>query len=146
MPHKKGKPKNPIIPRDISTPKTPRYLGIPNLEGSHMAWRFSNADINGPYSCGSFDLTDFQLLWDKLRSFERMNIAQLRSQGSYHALEPVKASRDAKSRLRALQLDDVTMLHSFRIQRKCRLWCMQHENIMSILWWDRNHKVYLVEK
>ncbi len=138
---KQNKEKKPVFGNPPSPKKIPSYLGSPNIENRYLAWRFSSADINGPYSCGSFNLMDHQLLWDKLRSFENMNIAELRNQGSYHPIEPWKTEREAKNRLQVLQLDDLTMLHSFRIQGKLRLWCMLHENIMSILWWDRKHAV-----
>jgi hypothetical protein len=144
--HKPNRPKKPIIPGQISTHKVPRYLGIPNIEEGHLAWRFSNADITGPYSCGTFSYADFQLLWDKLRSYEKMNVAKLREANSFHPMAVVNVSRDAKLRLQLLQLDDIDRLYSFHITSACRLWCMKHSNILSILWWDTEHKVYPVSK
>ena len=146
VPRNQSKSKTPQYTYSPSPSKTPGYLGLPNIENRHLAWRFSSADINGPYSCGSFTLDDHRLLWERLREFEGMNIASLRKQGSYHPLDPANAEREAKHRLQELRLDDLTMLHSFRIQGKLRLWCMQHENIMSILWWDRDHAVCLSRK
>ena len=132
--------KTPALP-DLPTPKVPSWLGLPNLEQQYLAWRFSHADIGGPYSCAVFGKKDLQLLWDRLRAFEKMNVAKLRDQGSYHSPATTSISREAKQRLSELSLDDIDVLHSFPITGPCRLWCMKHQNIMCVLWWDRNHGV-----
>jgi hypothetical protein len=146
--HRQKGPKRLVVPDVLPTHKevSPRYLGAPNIEDGHLAWRFSKADTNGPYSCGTFSHADFKMLWDKLRSFEQMNIAQLRAAKSYHPLAVVNASKSAKERLQHLQLDDVETLYSFHISNTCRLWCMRFINILSILWWDKKHDVYPVDK
>lgn len=142
MRSKRSKPvKRTVLLPHLPTPKVPSWLGIPNLENQHLAWRFSNADISGPYSCALFNLKDFQLLWDRLRTFETMNVAKLRDQGSYHSPAIANISKEAKNRLSELGHDDIDKLHSFRITGPCRLWCMKHLNIMCVLWWDRNHEV-----
>jgi hypothetical protein len=147
MPSRKSKSikKTISLPR-LATPKVPSWLGLPNLENQYLAWRFSNADIGGPYSCTAFDLKEFQLLWDRLREFEIMNVEQWRKQGSYHSPAITNISREAKKRLRELRFDDIDVIHSFHITGLCRLWCMKHQNIMCVLWWDRKHEVYSVGK
>ena len=147
MPRERRKqPKKPILPSGIKTPKILAYLGNPNLEGRHLSWRFSGADIDGPFSCGQFVHDDFKLLWDKLRAFEKMNVAQLRQAKSLHGVPTVNISQKAKVRLEEIKLDDIDIIYGFHIMGLCRLWCMKHENILSVLWWDRNHEVYPVGK
>ncbi len=152
MPRERHKqPKKPILPSGIQTPKIPVYLGNPNLEGRHLSWRLSSADIDGPFSCSQFSCSqfahdDFKLLWDKLRAFEKMNAAQLRQAQSFHGVPTVNISRKAKTRLEEIKLDDIDIIYGFHIMGLCRLWCMKHENILSVLWWDRNHEVYPVGK
>jgi hypothetical protein len=146
MASKQSKSKKSIQLGDASSPKTPRYLGAPNLSNLHIGWRFSHADINGPYTCGGFTFSDFQLLWDRLRSFEKMNFAQLQDAGSLHDHPTIQISKDAKDRLQGMRLDDIDTLYSFHIQGDLRLWCMKYENLLCILWWDRNHRVYPVPK
>jgi len=138
--------KKPILQSGIKTPKIPVYLGTPNLEGRHLSWRLSSADIDGPFSCGQFTHDDFKLLWDKLRAFEKMNVAQFRAAQSFHKVPTVNISRKAKTRLEEKRLDDIDIIYSFHIMGLCRLWCIRHENILSILWWDRKHEVYPVAK
>jgi len=147
VPRKRRKqPKKPIIPSSIRTSKIPVYLGSPYLEGRPLTWRLSSADIDGPFSCGKFTYDDFKLLWDKLRAFETMSIAQLRQAQSFHSVPTASISREAKVRLEERRLDDVDVIYGFHIMGTCRLWCMKHENILSVLWWDRNHEVYPVKK
>lgn len=75
-----------------------------------------------------------------------MNVAQLRSAESYHKYPISRLSKLAKERLQTIRLDDVDVLYSFHITGPCRLWCMKHDNLMCVLWWDRHHEVYPVEK
>jgi hypothetical protein len=155
---RKSKSKTVKIPSDISTSKTPktypiigltktpRWLGMPNIENIYMSWRFSKADLGGPYHCCNFSHDDYKLIWDRLRAFEGMNIDAFKRDGSLHDITPDKLSPDAQNRLNELQLDDVDTVYSFHIKGKCRLWCIRHLNIFCILWWDREHKAYLVPK
>lgn len=146
MPNKQRRVKQPIVPDNLLTPKIPRYLGIPTLEGRHLAWRFSNADLDGPFKCGSFTHDEFTQLWERLRAFEKMNIAQLRRAESFHKIPTPSLSQKAKRRLKEILLDDIDVLYSFHITGPCRLLCMRHENILSILWWDKNHEAYPTPK
>jgi hypothetical protein len=142
----KYKSKQPVIGTTPVSSKTPVYLGSPNLEDRHLAWRFSTADLDGDFACGAFDLGDFQDLWNRLRAFEGMNIAKLRDDGSFHDIPTIKLEKSAKERLQQIKLDDVDKLYSFHIKGACRLWCMKYENIFCVLWWDRHHGAYRVSK
>lgn len=141
---KKGK--QPVLPRNLRTPKIPHWLGSPNIETQHLAWRFSNADLAGPFHCCDFSLTDFRNMWDRLRAFEGMNYSALKRAKSLHEIPVSQMSKDAKERLKSLELDDIETMYSFHIDGPCRMWCMKHQNIFSILWWDRDHGVYIVRK
>ncbi len=66
--------------------------------------------------------------------------------GSLHNPAIDELSPVAKDRLQELKLDDLDCLYSFRVNSTCRLWCIKYENIFSILWWDKKHKVNPVAK
>lgn len=142
--HKKSK--KPVLPSGIHTHKTLPYLGEPTLDGRHLCWRFSSADIDGPFSCGQFTHDDFAQFWARLRAFELMNISQLKQAQSLHGVPCANISKIAKERLQEINKDDLDIIYGFHIAGECRLWCMKHENILSVLWWDRNHEVYPVRK
>lgn len=138
--------KEPKVSSSVSVSKTPRWIGPTNIENTHLAWRFSKADLNGPYHCGALSHEDFRQLWDRLRSFEGKNAEELHANGSLHEVSIENISREAKQRISELKYDDIDSIHSFRIDGKCRLWCMKYQNIFCILWWDKDHEVYPVEK
>ena len=71
-----------------------------------------------------------------------MDASQLKEAASNHSTPLSKMSPEAKKRLRELQLDDQDKLWSFRITQQRRFWCIKHENIYALLWWDPLHKVY----
>ena len=85
-------------------------------------------------------------VWDRMSSFEGMSVAQLNTQGSHHRVTVSSLSKTAKARLRELQLEDLGELWSFRITSAKRFWCIKHENVYALLWWDPNHKVYPVPR
>jgi hypothetical protein len=143
---KKAKHKIPFISQEISTPKRPHYLGLPNIEDRHIAWRFSKADLGGPYTCNGFSYGDFQQLWNRLRAFEKMNVSEMQRAGSFHFMPLAKMTREDRQRLSGIELDDIDGLYSFHIDGPCRMWCTKVENILVLVWWDRNHGVCPVVK
>lgn len=147
MGQKRRNIKKPIISTNLTTrKKLPSYLGPPNLENRHLAWRFSSADLDGPYSCAKFTYGDFVQLWNRLRAFETKNPDELRRTGSFHIIPIPDFCKEAKDRLMEINLDDLEELYSFRMDGACRLFCMKHENLFCILWWDNDHKACQVEK
>ena len=75
-----------------------------------------------------------------------MTVSQLHNAGSHHSVSQQSLSAEAKQRLRDIRLDDLDTLWSFRMSGAGRFWCLKHENIYSLLWWDPNHEVYPVSK
>jgi len=102
--------------------------------------------MTGCFSCADLCLEEHKQLWNRLREFEAKNVAQLRDAGSYHPKPTNELGSEYKSRLQEMQLDDIEELYSFRIDGACRLWCIKYENIFSLLWWDKEHKVAPVTK
>ncbi len=129
-------PQNPQTAR-----KTAIYLGPANIENYYISWRFSKADIGGPYACNDFSHNDFQQLWERLRAFENMNTEQLRDNGSFHPKPVDELTREQKERLQQIELDDIDEIYSFRITGKCRMWCIKYGSILLLLWWDRDHDI-----
>jgi hypothetical protein len=144
---RRNKPKKPILLSGIHTPKkVPPYPGVLALDGRPLCWRFRNADIGGPFSCGQFTYDDFRQFWDRLRAFEGMNPSELKQAQCLHGVPCTNISKEAKTRLEEIKKDDLDIIYGFHIMGECRLWCIKHENILSVLWWDRRHEVYPVGK
>jgi hypothetical protein len=143
---KKQRKKEPAISGDIPPPrKLPSYLGAPTVENKHLTWRFSRADLGGPFSCAHLSCDDLKQLWDKLRTFETKNAAELISTGS-HPIPCCELEKEARDRLMEIHLDDLEEVYSFRMEGACRLFCMRYENMFCVLWWDAKHKACRSEK
>ena len=129
-------------PKDILKQPKRDVLGPATVEGRHLVWRFSRRDKDGPFSWGAISAEDTRRVWARLAEFEKMDASQLKEAASNHSAPSSEVSQEAKKRLRELQLDDQENLWSFRITQQRRFWCIKHENIYALLWWDPCHKVY----
>lgn len=81
----------------------------------------------------------------KLREFETLkHDSGIKNYLSVVALD--KIVPEAFKRLRDIKKDDADSLHGWHIQGKQRLWCIEHEGTMCVLWWDPEHQVYPTPK
>jgi len=135
-------------PKTVETPgpsKVPTWASRPTLEGSPLVWLFINADVTGPYPPSTtWDSTARRVMIDKLPVFERMDTSSFL--GICHRHPTRGLDREAVQRLRKIKLDDMELLYSLPMSGIGRLWCMKHTNMMSVLWWDPEHKVFPVSK
>ena len=65
---------------------------------------------------------------------------------SNHPMPVDKICKEAQRRLEQIHLDDYETLYQLQIEGIERLWGIRDENVLNILWWDPEHKVYPVEK
>jgi hypothetical protein len=108
-----------------------------------LSWRFSSADKEGQWPWERHPET-LQQIMDKLPDFERLlRLSDIRRMR--HSPRITALCKDAQGRLKELQQDDVEHLHSWRVGSAERLWCVERDGIMHVLWWDPNHEVYPVE-
>ena len=128
------------------TKQTKEILGITAIEDKHLAWRFNKSDHGGPFSCDKMSATDRKDVWNRMSQFEQMTAGDLKNADSNHGVAPQRMSKEARDRLRELQLDDQEKFWAFHINNKRRFWCIKYENIYALLWWDPEHKVYLTPK
>lgn len=131
------------IPKQASQPspsKQPKSKD-PEIEGSPLAWRFSGADLAGPFSWAALAHGEpFKEVIERLHEFEKMNWEQIVKTGS-HPVEIWRCEKPARDRLTEISQDDIDELMSFRITATRRIWCIQDRNIMRVLWWDPDHEV-----
>jgi hypothetical protein len=113
----------------------------PAISGLPLAWRFSGCDRAGPFAWTKLPHGErFKEVIDRLHEFEKMNWDQILSTGS-HPIDIGDCKKSAKDRLAEIKQDDIDALMSFRIAGKKRVWCIQDQNIMRVLWWDPEHAV-----
>ena len=119
--------------------KRPKFLGTPALE-SRAAWRLSGADQGGPFSWANIPDAQRSGVWARMAEFEKMTPDQLRRTGS-HRVAQSRMAKEAKERLRRIEMDDLEELWSFRVTGRQRFWRAKRENVYSLLWWDPDHRV-----
>jgi hypothetical protein len=129
-------------PAPIKRPKSKD----PEIEGRPLAWRFSGCDRGGPFSWDGLTHGEpFKEVVERMHQFEKMNWQEIIGTGS-HPIEVYRCEKLARDRLIEIQQDDVDELMSFRIAAQKRVWCIQDQNIMRVLWWDPEHQVCPSEK
>ena len=126
-----------------------------SLEDSTPCWDFRLMD-HSHSGAWDWDLTPEEhdqflaFLRDMQRSTWR-EIGQMTYNGaggyrknSNHAMKAEVICEEAKSRLDKLGIGDQESLYRFRLGSSLRIWgafiAARHE--FSVLWWDRDHKVY----
>lgn len=130
-------PKHKQNPEPVKRPRSKD----PEIHGRPLAWRFSGCDRDGPFSWDTLSHGEpFREVIERLHEFEKMNWDGIIDTGS-HPIEVYKCEKAARDRLVEIKQDDVDELMSFRIAAKKRVWCIQDQNIMRVLWWDPGHDV-----
>lgn len=125
--------------------KTTR-VSDPEIEGRPLAWRFSSADGDGPFTWRALSCpSKYRSVVERLHEFETKRWEEIVGAGC-HTIERQQLCKEAQDRLKAIERDDIDDLMSFRIAGAERVWAIRRQNIMHILWWDPTHKVYPTEK
>jgi hypothetical protein len=124
-----------------------RRTGLPGVDTTHErpCWRFSHVDHEGLWGFDNVDSKTLCHILRKLRDFESMTLAQI----FYSGGEPGKEydvwaipSPDAKARLDAIQLADMTKIHRLRLTGTERLYGFLDGNVFHVVWWDPRHEVW----
>ena len=137
--------KRPKVQETPQPTKTPKW-NDPSIGGFPLAWRFSICDREGPYNWAILESsTEFMRVVGRLAEFETKSWDQICDAGC-HSIECHRMEKPARDRLSDIGQDDVDELMSYRIAGSQRVWCIQDQNIMRILWWDPDHQVYRTEK
>ncbi|MDO8282710.1 MAG: hypothetical protein Q7U10_08860 [Thermodesulfovibrionia bacterium] len=155
------RPKWQIQPSTAKTPnrvETPSGKKTPTIDYAHSpesinqkrpVWRMGMIDFEGQWGWGNLNSADaFKTIQNRLKSFETMTWGEIAtkriSKGSpqNHFMPVSKICKDARDRLKELNLDDLDELYSLRFAARERLWGIRQAEILYILWWDHNHSVF----
>ena len=82
----------------------------------------------------------------KLKNFETQTWQEIEKTGNNHFIKRSDIVTEARKRLRELCLEDIDELYSLRLSGKGRIWGIREREILKVLWWDPEHKVYPVSK
>lgn len=140
-----GKTKRPKVKEEPTPEKIPKFKD-PLIGDFPLAWRFSACDKGGPFSWAVLEgASDLNNVLARMSEFEKMNWNEIIS-AKCHPIECNRLEKEARDRLVEISQDDLDELMSFRITGENRVWCIKHDHIMRVLWWDPDHKVYKTER
>lgn len=79
----------------------------------------------------------------KLAGFENSTWSDLLVKGKKqnHSIPVDKLEKDARDRLVVLRLDDIDQLISLHLTGTERIFGIQHDIALTLLWWDPHHRV-----
>jgi hypothetical protein len=101
--------------------------------------------VQGRWTWKPLPAGTLQQIIDKLPDFERLR-SKTDINKMLHPIPLARLCKDARDRLKELQQDDTEHLQSWRITQLERLWCVERDGVMCVLWWDPNHEVCPVSK
>jgi hypothetical protein len=162
----KKKPKNKQFKKSIKTPKSefrPHHLKkIPLIEKSKEpesskqkkpVWRFGLIDFKDKWGWEKISAFDtIKQIQQKIKHLETMTWGEIENKTikkgtqQSHFMPVDKICLDAQKRLQDINLDDLDVIYSLRVNGKKRIWGKRDNEILYIIWWDPKHTVKPVQK
>lgn len=146
--HRQGSGVPKWVPPDAGAPpreKSPRSLNHDHDDINRRCpvWRFEDHDGEWPSGYHNLQSEGYRDIFAKLASFETQTVGELWGpQTNNHQYDVAELPPEAAKRLRDIQRDDETLLHSLRLTGKFRLIGILRENIYYLLWVDPEHQAW----
>lgn len=149
--------KEPKHNKHFKTEKEPRSIEEPaKYKDMNISWQLGILDIESNWGLRNHgnlnNFFEYELL-PKLKSFESMSWNDLEKQthgkngkSKHHSIEVSKIIKDAQKRLQELKFDDIDELFSLRLDGKFRIWGIRKFGFLQILWIDKNHEIYQINR
>jgi hypothetical protein len=147
--------KKPKFDKGIEPDSAKRPVVDPALKGNAWPhkplWKLGKLDLDGRWGWRAISPAELEQVLQRIRSFESMTWAEIerktgRSGSHCHAMEPDRLCSEAQERLTKLRLDEITELYSMRCDGAARIWGYRTGHVFHVLWWDRDHTVYPMDK
>jgi hypothetical protein len=140
--NKKNSNKQPKVQTFPVLTKQPRVgSSIGSINNFFPSWHFDKLDLE--YFIDWKDLDREELITDilpKLKAFEKLTWGEIRGRRN-HFVPISSLISEAQRRLEQLKIEDIEELISLRFSGEKRLYGIQYESIIKILWWDAHHKI-----
>ncbi|HLV95230.1 MAG TPA: hypothetical protein VKS44_08580 [Candidatus Acidoferrales bacterium] len=114
----------------------------------HLAWRISRMEFCDPFGWHTVDKETLENIRSKLAEFEKRTLNEIfvASRKQNHGV-PIKGlCSEAQKRLDELRLPDVEQLYCLRLSGTQRVWGFLTQNVLNLIWWDKDHLVCPSEK
>ena len=133
-----------------STIKEPRISPQASPESSlskNPAWKFSLIDLDGPWGWGKIDSKECLFhIHDCLKEYERKIWSDIDDRRYNHPIPVYKISKEARTRLVELGLDEYDSIYRLRLSGLERVWGIREHESLYFLWWDPKHTVHPLYK
>lgn len=144
-------------PRQGKTPKTPASIPLQAVAVDDQAFQWTAHEIDHAYS-GSWDwnlspketadlldllATTSRLKWREVKALEVHS--KKRTRRLHHSQSVDSICRDAQKRLDDLGRGDQESVFRLRHGNTVRVWGVLEGPVFSILWFDREHKIYPID-
>jgi len=124
----------------VDTEKRPAISHGPDFNEQRPRWSFAYIDIPGHFGWGHLTAEAAENLVQCLAKWETMTWGEIIGRGS-HFIDKPRCSKEARDRLKHLQLDDVDKLLSLRVNSRSRVFGIVRDGVFHFLWWDPDHLV-----
>jgi len=112
-----------------------------SVKNKRFRWNTESADLGGEYGWDKVEKdTLLKEVIPKLHDYENMTWGEIEGTES-HFVDLDKCSREARKRLKEIELDDIEQLFSLRMNGKKRILGRRQGSILYLLWWDPEHQV-----
>jgi hypothetical protein len=140
----KGKQRpSPVPPKLKETPRSTPALPGAETSGDRLCWRFKHFDHDGPWSFAGMSGKDIRDLMECLAKFETMTVAEAFRgyPGKEYDIEAIPTA-EARKRLDAIGLADMTKISVFRLGGEQRLYGFRCGTVFHVVWWDPEHVIW----
>ena len=123
-----------------------RLPGLPDSDssGDRLCWRFRHVDHDGPWGFDRMTGDELAGLMRSLAGFETMTMAEAFNgghPGKDYDIEEIPTVQ-ARERLDAIGLADMTKISRFRLTGTQRLYGFRVANVFHVVWWDPRHEIW----
>ena len=139
---KKNHSKQPTAQYNPTSAKVPKLdSSIGSISDLYPSWHFDKLDLEFR---NKWEVIDRDCLINeilpKLKEYEKMQWKEIGGRSS-HFVSVSSIISEAQRRLEQLKLEDTEHLFSFRLSGTKRIYGIQYNSIIKLLWWDPHHLI-----
>ena len=124
----------------VDTSKRPHIARSPDFLSKQPRWGFGHVDMVSHFGWVNLNGPAAESIVGRLKQWESMSWKEILGKSS-HFIDVPRCSKEARDRLRHLQLEDVDRLLSLRIGSRERVIGIVRGEVFHFLWWDPDHRV-----
>lgn len=143
MGNKKNKQVKTFSQIQATVSKTPKSDIRGTFYQLKPAWRISRLEMRHPFGWREINQEKLIEVCSKLGALEASTWAEIciTRKKKNHSVLVSKLCKEARDRLKELNLDEYEELISLRLSGPERVWGYPYQDALTLLWWDPDHQV-----